>query len=55
MDEEAQAASFYSDGEIGPFFDALNGEDTVEVYEEEVLPAGVVPEDETAAVGKTPL
>ena len=55
MDEEAQDAGFDSDSEKVPFFDAVTGEDTEESYKEEVLPVGVVPEDETAAVDKNPI
>ena len=35
---------------IGSFFYAVPVEDTIEAYEEEVLPAGVVTEDETATI-----
>ena len=55
MDEESQENGFHSDGEIGPFSDTMTGEETAEVYEEEVLAEGVVLEDKTAAVDENPI
>ena len=40
MDKEYQYTGFDRNGEMGPFFGAVTGEETAEEYEEEVMPEG---------------
>ena len=55
MDKEYQYTGFDRNGEMGPFFGAVTGDETAEEYEEEVMPEGGVPEDEISAVDKNPI